>query len=175
MLKVIDQLSVVFNCFCGGKKNMKNAKNEDDIVKIQKLSTKYNISILPIKNFFELESLYPVTNQVHTWSTFIIGKDKTYVLANGYNFDLGAPAEELLNKKAPGHMNENLVEFFEPIWKRTLKEQQLQFFMVYCGITYLVNTYALRNESHKIIGACMFIRTFDSMPSVTSRLTTHKE
>jgi hypothetical protein len=171
MLKVIDQLSVVFNCFCCDKKNLEDAKKEDDITKIQKLSTKHNISILPIKNFFELESLYPVTNQVHTWSTFIIGKDKTYVLANGYNFDLGSPCDDLLNKKAPGHMNDTLVEFFEPVWDRTLKGQQLQFFMVYNGITYIVNTYALRNESQVIIGACMFIRTFDSMPSITSRLT----
>ena len=175
MLKLIDQLSIVFNCFCSRQKNHveenKDESKKDTITKIQYLSKKHNVSILPIVNSFELENLYPKTNHVHTWSTFIVGKDKTYVLANGYNFDIGAPPEELLNKKAPGHMHDELVEFFEPIWERTLNGHQLQFFMIYTGITYLVNTYALHNESNLVIGACMFIRSFDTMPYVCSEIS----
>jgi hypothetical protein len=144
-------------------------KSEENILKIQALSKKHNISILPIMNSYEIQSLYPETSQAHTWSTFIIGKDKTYALTNKYDFNIESSYNKLFKRTTNGQLHDDLLEFFDPIWERTLNGQQLQFFMIYCSIIYFVNTFALRNDSYKVIGASMFIRSLDTMPTISSR------
>ena len=47
-----------------------------------RVSEKYKISILPISSEYVLENLYPITDRVSEWNTFIIGNDKTYILSN---------------------------------------------------------------------------------------------
>lgn len=168
MLKFIDNLSFVFNCFCAPKP----MKDTHDAIfdKIHNLSVKHKISILPTVNKFCLDNLYPKTNQVHTWSTFVIGKDKTYILAHVNNLDI-ANAEKVLNKKGDGVLPDIFIEFFDPIWDKTLTGSALQFLMIYDNLTYLVNTYPFHNESSHVIGACMFLRLFDTMPPICSRLS----
>lgn len=170
MLKFIDNLSLVFNCFCAPK----TTETKDDIFnKIHTLSNKHNISILPTASTFQLDNLYPKTNQVHTWSTFVIGKDKTYILANVNNLEI-SNANTVLNKKAGGILPDAFVEFFDPIWDKTLSGVQLQFLMIYDSYTYLVNSYSFKNDMGEVIGACIFMRRFETMPPMCTRTSFEK-
>jgi hypothetical protein len=153
---------------CRYETKLEKQENENNILRIQALSNKHNISILPVVNSYEIQSLYPETNNTHTWSTFIIGKDKTYALTNKYDFNIESSFNKLFKRTGNGQLHEDLLEFFDPIWERTLKGQQLQFFMIYCSIIYFVNTFALRNDSYNIIGASMFVRSLDTMPTISS-------
>lgn len=169
MLKIIDTLSVVFNCFCN-KPDVREESKANEIINrnIYNMSEKHNISILPVHMEYEIENLYPKTNMVHTWTTLVVGKDKTYILAN-INFEGIGKCERLLNHKANGLLPESFEEFLDPIWDKTLLGKNLQFFMLYNGKTYLVNTYGFHNSSNLIIGACLFMRLFDTLPnSITS-------
>jgi hypothetical protein len=168
MFKFIDSMSFVFNCFCSQKLEEKNEKeNENDIFakNMYDLSAKHNISILPIQNNFELENLYPKSNHVQDWITFVIGKDKTYILANTGSNVFGN-SRQLVNHKASGFLPNSLEEFLDPIWERTLSGSDMQFFMLYDGKTYFVNTYSFKNKSNNVIGASMFMRLFDTLPNL---------
>jgi hypothetical protein len=173
MWKFIDTLQKMLHCCikCKYETNLEKQASEENILKIQALSKKHNISILPILNSYEIQSLYPETSQAHTWSTFIIGKDKTYALTNKYDFNIESSYNKLFKRTSNGQLHDDLLEFFDPIWERTLKGQQLQFFMIYCSIIYFVNTFALRNDSYNIIGASMFIRSLETMPTISSRIS----
>lgn len=166
MFKVVDSMSFVFNCFCGKPEDEKpSPSNDDDHLtnQIFRLCEKHRISILPVRRSFEVEDLYPSTNQVHTWNIFVIGKDKNYILSttNCINIE---NASNLVNNKADGVIPLHFVEFFEPVWDKTLSGSRLQFFMVYEGRTYLVDTYPFQNTTGNVIGACMFMRLFETLP-----------
>jgi hypothetical protein len=141
---------------------------KDDMSLNQELynvSKKYKISILPIQNGFNLENLYPLTDRVHLWNIFIVGKDKTYILASCKNLKI-PNVEHLPNKTADGIMPDELKNFFDPIWDKTLQGNQLQFYIVFDGQTYFVNTYPFLNEKKRVIGAIMFLRLFETMPDI---------
>jgi hypothetical protein len=179
MFKIVDSLSFVFNCFCGKREDESNQeqqqqqqqqqqqldRQQDDHLthKIFTLCEKHRISILPVQRSFEVEDLYPSTNQVHTWNIFVVGKDKTYILSNTNCIDI-ENSSNLVNKKAEGVIPIHFVEFFEPVWDKTLSGKHLQFFMVYEGRTFLVDTYPFFNNSSDVIGACMFMRLFETLP-----------
>jgi hypothetical protein len=177
MLKFIDNLSFVFNCFCTGKDKTKkknvnqkstNHVDTDDIFnkQIYGLGWKENVVILPVRRSFDLDNLYPKTDQVHTWTTLIVGRDKTYVLANLHNVDeREEPTPSLLNRKGDGILSDSFREFLDPIWDKTLAGKQLQFFMTYNSQTYLVNTYPIHNFSKQVIGGIFFMRLFDTLLS----------
>ena len=129
------------------------------------VSRKYKISILPISSGFELENLYPLTDRVEFWNTFVVGKDKTYILANCKNLTI-PNSDKLLNNTADGILPDELKDFFDPIWDKTLKGSQLQFYIIFNGQTYFVNTYPFLNNKKRVIGAIMFLRLFDTMPDI---------
>lgn len=167
MLKFIDSLSFVFNCFCTKPIPTNERKENDKLTRnIYDMSQKHNINILPINMNYEINNLYPKSNMVHEWTILIIGNDKTYILANINAPGLG-DSEKLLNHKGTGLFPEPIEEFLEPVWDKTLKGNNLQFFMLYNGKTYLVNTYAMSNHKGKVIGACLFMRLFESLPSTS--------
>jgi hypothetical protein len=111
--------------------------------------------------------LYPLTDHVELWSTLVVGNDKTYILSNINDCELYFPREKLLNRKDTSILPHELSTFFDAIWDRTLIGTQLQFYMVWMGRVYFVNTYPFRNGKGKVIGAIMFIRPFD--PSSTNK------
>jgi hypothetical protein len=155
----MDTIKRWFSCF----------KGHDDMVQLNQqlynVSKKYKISILPIVSGFNLDNLYPLTDQVQFWNIFIVGRDKTYILASCKNIKI-PNTEQLLNKTADGILPDELREFFDPIWDKTLKGSQLQFYIVFNSSTYFVNTYPFYNDRKRVIGAIMFLRLFETMPDV---------
>jgi hypothetical protein len=131
------------------------------------VTKKYKISILPIASGFDLDNLYPLTNHVAAWSTFIVGKDKTYILANCKNLKIeNLNTDKLLNHTGEGIIPDEMREFLDPIWDRTLMGNQCQFYMVFNGQTYFANSYPFLNNKKKVIGGILFLRLYETMPDV---------
>jgi hypothetical protein len=170
MLKIIDSISFVFNCFCAkaDEGQSKTIGENEFINSIVNSGSQHNICVLPIQNDFDLDNLYPTENHVDKWSTFIIGKDKTYILANSSHLKMG---DLLINHKGTGILPNTIERFLDPIWDRTLNGNQVQLFMIYDSKTYLLNSYSLRNNTLDIIGACMFMRLVESLPNTIFRKT----
>lgn len=162
---IFENFSVIFNCFLPPKQNRKQYEINN---KLLELGERYNISTLPVLIGKEIKDLYPITDQVHKWNTFIVGKNKNYILAHTYDLEIGVDGHELLNKQADSYLSKALNEYFNPIWDKTLEGNDLQFFMLWMGKTFFVNTYVLSNGSRDVIGAVMFIRSIDILPSFTT-------
>lgn len=164
---LFEKLELTFQCF-GGKKQSKtlNKKSEDELHKnIYHVTPEYKVSILPIQANFDIENLYPATDQVHIWNIFVVGSDKTYILANVNDEHICIPnAEYLPNHQGPKMLPNELVMVFDNIWTKTLSGSKLQFYMVWNGKLYLINTYPMSNNKNKIIGAILFMRGFDTVP-----------
>jgi hypothetical protein len=169
MLKFIDNLSFVFNCFCG-KQDDDMPQNKDDKEFMNTMftsSSQNNVVILPVRSSFELENLYPKHNHVDKWSTFIVGKDKTYIMAQSNDF----LTNNLVNHKGTGILPNAVEQFLDPIWDRTLEGNQVQLFMLYDNKTYLLNSYTIKNNIEQIIGAILFMRRVDSLPNTIFHTT----
>jgi hypothetical protein len=146
------------NLFCRPKK--------DTVMEsLYKVSKEYKLSILPISDSYELDNLYPITDRVKEWNTFIVGNDKTYILANlgDKKVNINENLRDIVDTKG-GRLPDELFKFFDNVWTHTLSGKQLQFYIVLNGRLYLINTYCFRNENKKVIGAIMFMRDFDSLP-----------
>lgn len=160
-----------FNCFCMGAK-IKNKKEEDELDrKIYHVSREYKISILPITPNFDIDNLYPLTDHVELWNIFIVGNDKTYILANVNDPHIYIPkADQLPNRQGQTLLPEELIIVLDTIWTKTLQGKQLQFYMVWNSKLYFINTYPFFNGKGKVIGAILFMRAFETMPE--TRFTT---
>ena len=169
MLKFIDNISLVFNCFCArtDKGDTKKHHENEFFNSIVSSGSQHKICILPVRNDFDLDDLYPRNNHVDSWSSFIVGKDKTYILANTPDCN----ATGLVNHKGTGILPSSIEQFLDPVWDRTLEGNQVQLFMMYDSKTYLLNSYALKNDRDQIIGACMFMRLVDSLPNTIFQKT----
>ena len=121
------------------------------------------MSILPISSGYELDNLYPITDRVKEWNTFIVGNDKTYILSNIGDERVQVSGDDLVDTKG-NTLPSELFQFFDNVWTHTLQGKQLQFYIVLNGKLYFINTYSLRNENNKIIGAILFMRNFDTIP-----------
>lgn len=134
---------------------------------IYNVSREYKISILPIYPNFEIDNLYPLTDHVELWNIFIIGNDKTYILANVNDPHIKIPeTQDLLNNHSEDVIPMELHAVFDAIWTKTLSGRKLQFYMVWNGKLYFINTYPFLNGKNKVIGAVMFMRAFETMPEV---------
>jgi hypothetical protein len=161
--------NIDFNCFWFSSKakgnKSKNNKDCDLEKKIFDVSKEYNISILPIQNNVEIENLYPPTDHVELWNTFIVGCDKTYILANVNDDHIRIPHLDLLpNRKGLNLLPDELSNVFDKIWDKTLTNTKLQFYMTWNGKLYFINTYPFLNGKQKVIGATLFMRAFEKMP-----------
>lgn len=164
IVSFFQESTVVFNCF--PRKNKKQEFQD----KIDEIGKRYDIAVLPSYLNYEIQNLYPITDQVDKWNIFIVGNDKTYILAKVH--DLQIPnSESLPNQRGSNVLSDELNEFFEPVWDQTLLGHHLQFFIIWRGTTYFVNSYCIRNESNKIIGATMFVRKYDLMPKSTVKIS----
>ena len=161
-VSIIENLEL--NCIFPWKKKKKDKlKPIDHLINV---SEKYNLNILPISSEYVLENLYPITDRVNEWNTFIIGNDKTYILSNlGDNVNLRLKEENCDIVDTRGNkLPLEIFEFFDKVWTHTLDGKNLQFYMVVKGVLYFINTYSLKNTNSKIIGAIMFMRNFDTLP-----------
>lgn len=133
--------------------------------KIYQVSREYKISILPIIPNFDIDNLYPLTDHVELWNIFIVGNDKTYILANINDPHICLPqADQLTNHKGNNILPEELTVVFDSVWGKTLTGRQLQFYMVWNGKLYFINTYPFFNGQNNVIGAILFMRAFETMP-----------
>lgn len=140
-------------------RSSKDLKQSDNI---RQITSKYNITILPIpmKQNHEV-NLYPDTNMVETWNIFVVGSDKTYILANVNDPFTPVPnKEEMLNHKADNIIPPEMLEFFDAVWDQTLDNNKLQFYIAWNERLFRVNTYPLVNELNIVVGATMFMRAF---------------
>ena len=156
--------SLTFHCACLGKPKVKDEDNGDDLdQRIYKATREYKISILPITNNFDIDNLYPLTDHVELWNIFIIGNDKTYILASINDPHIVIPnSEKLPNHQGQNIMPDDLTSVLDSIWERTLQGKQLQFYMVWNAKLYFVNTYPFFNAKGRVIGAILFMRTFET-------------
>ena len=133
--------------------------------RIYDVTREYKVSILPITPNFDIDNLYPLTDHVELWNIFIIGNDKTYILANIKDPHIIIPNhKDLTNHQAKNILPMELEKVLDCIWDRTLKGNKLQFYMVWNGKLYFINTYPFHNGKNKVIGAVMFMRAFETMP-----------
>lgn len=163
---LFEKLELTFQCFGRPKTKDSEKKCEDDLHKnIYNVTPEYKVSILPIQAHFDIENLYPTTDQVHIWNIFVVGSDKTYIVANINDEHVSIPnAGNLPNNQGPRMLPNELVMVFDNIWTKTLAGSKLQFYMVWNGKLYLINTYPLSNNKNKVIGAILFMRGFDTVP-----------
>jgi hypothetical protein len=175
---LFETITLKFSCFgCCGKKTDEEIEDETHIAtrgkdirkesyeldkNIYKVTREYKISILPITADFDIENLYPLTDHVELWNIFIVGNDKTYILANVNDPHILIPnINTLPNKQAQNILPDELITVFNGIWSKTLTGKQLQFYMVWNSKLYFVNTYPFFNGKDIVIGAIMFMRAFE--------------
>lgn len=141
----------------------------DDIDKhLYEVSKKYKIGVLPIQENYDIDNLYPITDQVELWTILVVGNDKTYIHVSNPDPFRNIPNLDgaVLNKKAEGVLPPEFRGFLDPIWDKTLGGQQLQFYIVFDGRIFFVNTYPFYNGKEKVIGAILFMRRFDTITDV---------
>lgn len=139
--------------------------------KIYNVSREYKISILPITPNFDIDNLYPLTDHVELWNTFVVGNDKTYILASVNDPHIVIPrVDDLPNNRGKNMLPDELYIMFDTLWTKTLQGKQLQFYMVWNSKLYFMNTYPFFNGKGKVIGAILFMRAFETMPE--TRFTT---
>jgi len=160
-----------FNC-TGWFSGRKTKQNKEVMESLYRVSQKYKLSILPISSTYDLENLYPITDRVREWNTFVIGNDKTYILSRVGDKTTHLNKEQVENivDTKGAMLPEELFLFFDSVWDHTLKGNQLQFYIVLNGQLYLINTYCLRNRVNNVIGAILFMRNFDTLPQSYSTM-----
>lgn len=163
-INFLENLEISLSCFTGSSKRT-HAEIDH---KIFNASQEHNISILPIIQTYEIDNLYPPTDHVELWNIFIIGNDKTYILANIKDDHIRIKdVEKLPNKTAQNILDEGLNIFLDGIWDKTLLGKKLQFYMTWNARLYFVNTYPFHNGRDKVIGAVMFMRAHEHMPKTS--------
>lgn len=164
-VNLFESLNCIFKCF-GGKQDKVDATDEPGLRRdALQTSKQVKIKMLPTVPAFELENLYPPSANVETWNIFIVGIDKTYILASVKDPHLDIPqARELPNHIGNNILPQELTVVFDSIWNKTLAGKQLQFYMVWNGKIFLVNTYPFFSGMRRVIGGILFMRAFDAMP-----------
>jgi hypothetical protein len=162
LASIFETIAVTFNCFYGQKDDQK-AKVKDLLA----FNERYNITILSVIDDYVFENLYPKTNQVQCWNVFVVGNDKTFIVSNNTDFNI---PDDITNTRGERIPSQELKDFFDEIFEKTLTGQDLQFLMIFSNKTYVVITYYLSNQNKKVIGACAFIQLFDLMPKITDTL-----
>jgi hypothetical protein len=158
-----------FNLSCFGRSRTIDPDDDEEAFRragMYKIGDHYRVSILPVDSKFEITNLVPLTNHVELWNVFVIGSDKTYVLAQVNDPYTRLPlAGHLPNRTGATGLPSEVAILFDVIWTKTLGGKQLQFFMSWNGRLYLVNTYPFYNGRSVTIGAVMFMRAFAGDPA----------
>jgi hypothetical protein len=140
-------------------------KNYFTSKRIIEMGASHKLQILPVMRGKEIVDLYPPTDQVHLWNTFVVGRKLNYIVANVNDLNIGVDEPKyLLNNHADNIMDKDIKQFFDHIWKETLDGVDLQFFMIKGGKTFFVNTYCLQNGNNQTIGGLCFIRNIETLP-----------
>lgn len=171
-INLFESFDLHFKCFkFWDKKKSKQGVYDTIDKQLYNVSREYKISILPINPNFDIENLYPITDHVELWNIFIVGNDKTYILANVNDPHIIIPNhDQLKNRQGNNILPDELYKVFDSIWTKTLHGNQLQFYMVWNAKLYFINTYPFFNGKQHVIGAILLMRAFETMPEM--RFTT---
>jgi hypothetical protein len=121
------------------------------------------LSIIPVSDTYHIDNLYPITDHVEFWNIFVVGNDKTYILANVKDPHIFLPqVDQITNERGNRILPPALMKMFDNIWTKTLAGEKLQFYLVWDGKLFFVNTYPFLNGNQLVIGAIMFMRAFDN-------------
>ena len=160
------------NCFGGRKdKDKGRVRHNQDISDLAENARKmdYGINIIPLdSDIFRPENLYPPWNHVELWNAFVIGNDKTYILASVRS--LAVPegmSEDVLNRVGSSVMDAQLVRFLDPIWDKTLKGSSLQFFVEIQLQKFIVQSFPLKRNA-RVLGAILFMYPFNFDDIITT-------
>lgn len=160
LISLIENLNVIFKCVLPNRTKAVEEKIRKDTQQIE------SIVILHIKDNIDLDNIFPITNHVALWNSFVVGKNFEYVLVS-VNDELKdmIVKDKLLNNTGENILPKDLNDFFEYLWKTTINDGiNLQLYMLYANSVYLVNTYSLKNAKNVIIGAVAFMRMVKNMP-----------
>ncbi len=158
-----------------GMSGLKKQKMKAETIQaLQTVASKHSIVILPVWVDDDIDdtNLYPETNHVETWNIFVVGSDKTYILSYVQNPLTQVPNHEmLLNHKSDNIIPGEMQEFFDAVWDQTLMTNSLQLYVSWNGYMFQVNTYPLINELQVVVGAVMFMRSFNHMNFAQNKVT----
>jgi hypothetical protein len=149
------------NCSCLFSKKTKD-KNERTFYenKLMSLQENIDIKVLPFLSFLPLTDIFPESNHVAGWSTYVNGKNKRLVVSQD---NLQLSDNSMLNKKYDNVLDGKNGEFFDTVFQMIISGHENQFLMVYKEKLYFANCYCFRNEEKAVIGGILFIRLYTSM------------
>lgn len=140
-----------------------NFGKKNNLNNICKEFSTLNIQIIPTAENVDIEDLYPESNHVILWNTFVIGRNKKYILSNIGNKQCILSKLEITNEQIVDTFGDTRIplEFYKfllKIWDETLIGNDIMVYVIINNITYLLNSYSLRNKKKDIIGAVLFMR-----------------
>ena len=158
LFSFIDSLNCVFPI---KTKKKKKKEMEEDLKEKSSMYKDIKINIIPTPNNLKIHNLVFNNENLDKWNVFIIGNDKTYILAH-----IGDPFYDNTNISIQGTKGEKLSEdisyFFNKVWTYTLNSYELQFLAFIGNKMFLINTFCFRTKyKKKIIGAIMLMRSYD--------------
>jgi hypothetical protein len=157
-VNLVKNLKLKFACFSDEIEEV-----EEDVRPSQYNQSSKNLSIIPVSDTYHIDNLYPITDHVEFWNIFVVGNDKTYILANVKDPHIFLPhVEKLTNDRGNRILPPALMKMFDNIWTKTLTGVKLQFYLLWGGKLFFVNTYPFLNGNQLVIGAIMFMRAFDN-------------
>lgn len=167
--------SITCNFFCNNEKRKNKKKKYDNLYEI---SEKLKISIIPTPDDLDIDNLYPIKNHVIHWNTFIIGKDKKYILSNIGNekcleSSLNINAKDIVDTFGDDKFPTEFYKFMDHVWDIVLTNKQVQLYIVMSGSTYLINSYPIVNKKGNVIGGILFMRDFDNMDKYSNVTINH--
>ena len=163
------------NCFGAPKKKKSNVETIQAAYDEKNL----NIRVLPMAVDYmpPLQNLYPKSNMVQLWSSFCIGNDGNYILANyPKDFPVYKKPEDLddddstectriaaalLNQNGNGVMQPELKRFLDPIWSTVLTGKCVDLLAIIANRTFHVTAYPLKRQDGHAVGAVAFLRLLD--------------
>lgn len=169
-------------CFSGGETS-NDEDDEDGVPKaIRDVATKHSITIIPYAQHIvaggtEDTNLYPAANQVEKWNIFVVGSDKTYILAHVNDTMTPVPnIEYLANRKGTNILPPEMEEFFDAVWDKTLKNNNLKLLVAWNERLFKVSSFPLINKSKVVVGATLFMKPFNHMnyPNSSASLSSIK-
>jgi hypothetical protein len=157
-LNIIDKINCKFFCIF---------KKKNEVEKLYNYSKQCKINIIPTPENLSIENLYPKKNNVVTWNTFIISKDKKYILSNVGNKKcasaLNINSDQVVDTFGESKFPSEFFKFLDHVWNVVLKKEQVQLYIVMNGTTYLINAYPINNKKGNCIGGILFMRDFDNI------------
>lgn len=149
-------------CFFGGKKKSEKPNEYENIYQRAKQG---KIVVLPVKQDFRVDSIFPVGNHVaENVSLILVGLHREYVhvkLTEPLNF---RSSEDVLNHTDCGAMPKEFKSFLDAVFDLTFTGKNLQMMVMYQGaVLYCMGFPLYGDDSKKIVGSLVLLTDFTSV------------